>query len=111
MGKNAYLERQKAAKMDFMHSVEVIIKQYCIDTLIITLHEEYGWGYDRLMKLMDQWADNRARFQEAINPDYIEADVAQERIDRIMNQIIKGKQELVPFAERYPTLKQIKYKG
>ena len=111
MKKNAYLERQKAAKTDFMNSVELIIKQYCVDTLLITMHEEYGWGYDRLFTLMKQWEDNRKRFQEAINPDCVEADVAQERIDRIMNHIIKGKQELVPFAERYPTLKQIKYKG
>ena len=111
MKKNAYLERQKAAKMDFMHSVELIIKQYCVDTLLITMHEEYGWGYDRLIKLMDQWADNRSRFQEAINPDCVEADVAQEHVDRIMRRIITGKQELIPFAERYHTLKQIKYKG
>lgn len=110
MKKNAYLERQKAAKKDFMNSVELIVKQYCIDTLTITLHEEYGWGYDRLMKLMEQWTENRKKYQEAINPDvYVESDVAQEHIDRIMVQIIRGKQELVPFAERYPTLKKIKY--
>jgi hypothetical protein len=108
--KNAYLERQKAAKTDFMNSVELIVRQYCIDTLIITLHEEYGWGYDRLMKLMDQWKENRQKYQEAINPNvYVEADAAQEHIDRIMTQIIRGKKELEPFAERYPTLKKIKY--
>jgi hypothetical protein len=108
--KNAYLERQKAAKTDFMNSVELIVKQYCIDTLQITLHEEYGWGYDRLAKLMEQWADNRKKYQEAINPDvYVESDVAQEHMDRIMVQIIKGKQDLIPFAERYPTLKKNKY--
>lgn len=82
---------------------------YCIDTLIITLQEEYGWGYDRLMNLMVQWDRNRKKFQEAINPDNVEADVAQDHIDRIMERIIRGKQEMIPFQERYPTLKKIKY--
>lgn len=109
MKKNAYLEKQRADKKAFMNSVELIVKQYCIDTLTITLHAEYGWGYDRLMMLMDDWAASRKKYQEAINPDDVEADVAQEHIDRILTQIIRGKQDLIPFEERYPTLKKIKY--
>lgn len=107
--KNAYLEKQRADKKAFMNSVELIVKQYCIDTLTITLHEEYGFGYDRLMKLMDDWAATRKKYQEAINPDFVEADVAQEHMDRIMARIIRGKMDLIPFEERYPTLKKIKY--
>jgi hypothetical protein len=108
--KNAYLEKQRAAKNNFMNSVELVVKQYCIDTLTITLHQEYGWGYDRLMKLMDDWEANRKQYQEAINPAvYVEADVAQEHIDRILAQIIRGKTDLVPFEERYPTLMKVKY--
>lgn len=107
--KNAYLEKQRADKHAFMNSVELIVKQYCIDTLIITLQEEYGWGYDRLSKLMVQWDHNRKKFQDAINPDNVEADVAQDHIDRIMERIIRGKQKMIPFEERYPTLKKIKY--
>ena len=107
--KNPYLEKQRADKKAFMNSVELIVKQYCIDTLTITLHEEYGWGYDRLMKLMDDWAATRKKYQEAINPDFVEADVAQEHMDRIMARIIRGKMDLIPFEERYPTLKKIKY--
>ena len=109
MKKNAYLEKQRADKKAFMNSVELIVKQYCIDTLTITLHEEYGWGYDRLMALMDQWAENRKKYQDAINPDLVEADVAQDHVDRIMERIIRGKMDLIPFEERYPTLKKIKY--
>lgn len=107
--KNAYLAKQQADKHAFMNSVELIMKQYCIDTLIITLHEEYGWGYDRLMELMDKWDQNRKKYQDAINPDTPEADVEQEHIDRITAQIIRGKKDLIPFKERYPTLRKIKY--
>ena len=38
-----------------------------------------------------------------------EADVRQEHMDRVMAQIISGKQELIPFAERYPELKKVRY--
>lgn len=38
-----------------------------------------------------------------------EADVRQEHMDRVMTQIISGKQELIPFAERYPELKKVRY--
>ena len=108
--KNAYLEKKESEKKAFMNSVELIVKQYCIDTLLITLHEKEGWGYDRLMRLMDDWQKTRLKYMDAINPDVKnEADYQQEKIDRLMVQIIRGKQELVPFAERYPTLKKIKY--
>ena len=38
MKPNAYLAKQRADKKAFMNSVELIVKQYCIDTLTITLH-------------------------------------------------------------------------
>lgn len=108
--KSAYLAQREADKKAFMNSVELVIKQYCIDTLLITMHEKDGWGYDKLMRLMEDWRLTRLEYQEAINPcDSNEADYKQEKIDRMMLQIIRGKQELIPFAERYPTLKKIKY--
>lgn len=30
-------------------------------------------------------------------------------MDRVMTQIISGKQELIPFSERYPELKKVRY--
>lgn len=38
------------------------------------------------------------------------ADVMQEHMDRVFLQIINGKQDLIPFAQRYPELKRIKYR-
>lgn len=38
-----------------------------------------------------------------------EADVYQEHMDRVLAQIINGKQELFSFDQRYPELKKIKY--
>ena len=38
-----------------------------------------------------------------------EADVRQEHMDRVLAQIINGKAELIPFPDRYPDLKKIRY--
>lgn len=108
--KNAYLARKEAEKTAFMHDIESIVHQYDADTLMITLHEEFGWGYDRLMDLSKKWKQRQVEYREAVNPDKKnESDIQQARIDRMLVQIIRGKQKLIPFDERYPALRKIKY--
>ena len=112
MANNGYLAKKEAEKQAIMQGTEMIVKQYCIDTLLITLHEQHGWGYDRLMNLMDEWRDTRIEYQAAVNPEpkkkESETSYKQGKIDQILTQIIRGKQPLVPFEERYPTLRKIK---
>lgn len=109
--KNAYLARQKAEKDAFMHSVEAIIKQWMIDTLQITLNQTEGWGYEHIMRLMKDWESTREEFRAALNPVLdVEADVAQEHIDRIIKRIIRDKGPFYPWAERYPDMRGVKYK-
>ena len=93
---NAYLARQKAEKDAFMHIVERMVKQYMIDTLQITLNQEFGWGFDRIMRLMAVWEDTREEFRPALNPRDPECDVMQEHIDRLIVKIINGKMDLIP---------------
>ena len=108
-GKNAWIEKQKAAKNTVMHSAENLTKQYMLDTLCIAIHESEGWGYDRIMRLLSAWKRTMDEYRLALNPSNSEADVAQEHMDRMLIQIINGKQDLIPFATRYPELKGIKY--
>lgn len=110
MKKNSYLEKQKAAKEDFMHKVEQIVRQYDIDTLQIAINRHGGYGYDRIMELMDVWHEVRVEFKDAINPHVsVESDVAQEHMDRELARIMRGKAPLIPFDERQPYIKKIKY--
>ena len=37
------------------------------------------------------------------------ADVMQEHMDRVMAQIISGRQDLMPFPERYNELRKVTY--
>lgn len=56
-------------------------------------------------------AGPRKEYRPALDYKNPAADVCQEHMDRVMAQIISGKQELIPFAERYPELKKVTYGG
>lgn len=105
-GMQAYAERYAQARVE---SAQRLISQYMIDTLQMTLHQTEGWGYDRIVRLCEAWQHSRDEYRPAINPSNPAADVMQEHMDRVMAQIISGKQELIPFAERYPELKKVRY--
>lgn len=106
---NAYLDKRRAEKDAFMHQVEGLIKQFMADTLVIALNQEAGWGFDRLQRLMDRWEACRVEFRPALNPSDPEADVAQEHLDRALREIVRGRMDLIPWEERYPDLKRVRY--
>ena len=108
--KSGYLARQEQSKNNLIHAVEDMTRQFMIDTLILTMNKrKYGYGYDRAMQLMADWEQTRMECRKALDPKDPEADVVQEHMDRAMARIIRGKQELIPFYDRYPCLKRIKY--
>lgn len=83
--------------------------QYAIDTLNISLNEADGWGYDRQMRLMEVWRDNRQFYRDALDHREAEADVYRDKLDKGLISVIGGKAELIPFPERYPDLKPVRY--
>ena len=88
-GMQAYAERYAEVKAQ---AAQMLVCQYMQDTLQLALHQHI-----------------RDEYRPAINPSDPVADVMQEHMDRVMAQIISGKQELIPFAERYPELKKVRY--
>ena len=107
-GMQRYAEQYAQAKLQ---AAQLMMIQYMIDTLQMTLHQTEGWGYDRIMRLTEAWHDVREEYSPAINPSNPAADVMQEHMDRVMVQIINGKQPLKPFASRYPELMKVTYGG
>ena len=105
-GMQRYAEQFAQAKVE---AAQRLISQYMIDTLQMTLHQTEGWGYDRIMRLCAAWKETRQEYSAAIDPSNPEADVYQEHMDRVLAEIINGKQGLFPFSQRYPELKKIKY--
>lgn len=106
---SAYLQRREAELDATFNAGAAMAMQFAMDTLQMALHQTEGWGYDRIVRLCEAWQHIRDEYRPAINPSNPAADVMQEHMDRVMAQIISGKQELIPFAERYPELKKVKY--
>lgn len=107
--KNAYLQKRELERETWIHTAERLTEQFMTDTLQMTLHEHYGFGYDRIMELMERWREMLQEYRPALNSKNAECDVKQEHMDRAMLQILRGKADLIPFEERYPELRKVRY--
>lgn len=110
MAKNDLLRRQAMRQKIYTDATEAVMKQFMLDTLQCTLHDE-GWGYDRIMRLTKKWGAKYSTYYPALNAKEVEADYLRFCLDRELSQIIRDKGELHPFEERYPELKRVTYGG
>lgn len=107
---SGFLLRQEQQKEDLLQKGQGIIIQYMVDTLQMTMRTEYGWGYDRIMKLTEKWRETRMEHKDAIEPHKKMADVKQEHMQRVFEDICANKKIApIPFNDRYPNLKKIRY--
>ena len=109
MNKSGFLQRQKQQQQLYMDITERIMKQFMLDTLQMTLHDE-GWGYKRILDLTEKWGAKYSTYYTALGTSD-EADYLRFAMDRELSDIIKGNMELAPFEVRYPEIKQITYGG
>ena len=111
MGKQSgFLLKQELRERDLIIKAQGIIIQYMLDTLQVTLREDYGKGYDSIMDLMDKWTAKRKYYQAVLEPRNPEADVMREHMQRVLRDIGARKKIVPPeFDDRYPFLNRIKY--
>lgn len=108
MKQSGFMAKQLAMRQALIEATERVTQQLMMDTLQITLHE-FGWGYDRIMKLTKAWADAYNHYHDTLDVKNAEADVLRVHLDRELTDILKGHQDLIPFEERYPEIKEIVY--
>ena len=108
MKQSAYLIQQRETKRRLVQAAERVTQQLMLDTLQVTLHSEFGFGYDRIMRLTNAWGKTYDLFHEALEGGN-EADYWQVKLDRMLEEVIRDRQPLIPFEERYPELKEITY--
>ena len=107
---SGWMKRMEEEKEDLSIKVQLITRQFMIDTLQITLRKELGWGYDRIMRITNAWEGYRKQYHPAIEPLHKYADVEQGHIQQAFKDICANKRiEPIPFKERYPYLKDIRY--
>lgn len=106
---SAYLQRRDAELDAAFNAGAAMALQFATDTLQITIHQKNGWGFDRVMRLTKDWVDTQREYKPALNCKDPAADVCQEHMDRILAEIIRDRMTLIPFPDRYPNAKKIKY--
>lgn len=105
---NSYLAKIQNEKAVLMQVTERITRQLMLDCTQIVLNREFGFGYDRLKKLADLLMEAYDQYHDAADGG-VEADYWQEKLDRALLDIIQDKQPLIPFKQRYPEIKEIRY--
>lgn len=111
MGKNDYMARQRAMQQECLNVGEQMGIQKVWDYLQVVLHNPDVMGHDtfgpdRLAMIYTELKQMVDTYHTAFTDD-VEADYYQEKLDAQLRAIWKD--ELVPFYQRYPALKQIKY--
>lgn len=110
MKESGYLKRQAAIQQAMLEAGMNVMQQYMFDTALITMHEDFGWGYDRLKQLEQKWSETVDAFFTALDATG-ESDVYQERLDKALQSFIGDRQEFIPFAVRYPDIRQLGYEA
>ena len=111
MKQSGFMAKQLAMRQALIDATERVTQQLMMDTLQIVLHNELGFGYDRIMKITKAWSDAYNHYHDALNIKHVEADVLRVHLDRELADILKGHQDLIPFEKRYPEIKEIAYGG
>lgn len=109
MKQSGYMAKQLAMRQAIIDATERVTQQLMMDTLQIVLHNELGFGYDRIMRITKAWGCEYNHYHDVFNVKHAEADVLRVHLDRELADILKGHQDLIPFEERYPEIKEITY--
>ena len=110
MKRSGFMAKQLAMRQALIEATERVTQQLMMDTLQIVLHNELGFGYERIMRITKAWGCEYNHYHDVFNVKHAEADVLRVHLDRELADILKGHQDLIPFEERYPEIKEIAYK-
>ena len=102
-----YAQKQQALKRELVNIGIRFGEQRTLDLMEIALHRK-GWGYERINALLSLMTELDEYYAPAWETR-MESDVFQERLDAELMEIIKDKQELIPFDKRYPEVRQLGY--
>lgn len=113
MAKNDMLKRQRQREQIIQEATRQTFVQYMTDMLILTLNDpsvmgKNVFGYGRIKKILEAQGRYYDTFFEALTKSD-EADYCREKIDETIKRIC-GKEEFVPFLERYEWLKEVEYR-
>lgn len=106
---SGYVLKQQLMNKTYIDFAEKTMRQFMLDTMMITMHNEFGWGPERLQKLAKAWGKVYSDHYQAVNAENPEADYLREQIDQALRAAYKDVMTVEPFEERYPELKKVTY--
>lgn len=107
---NAYLAKQANLRKVYTDATETVMRQFMIDTIQIAAAEEFGFGADRIERLIKRWGAIYSKYYPALNATSSdEADVLRYKLDMEIKPLISENFLFEPFEKRYPDLKKVRY--
>lgn len=109
-GKSDFLARQRAERQAYIEASERVTRQLMVDCMMLVLNDEFGFGYDRIKRVMNAMEEKYNLYHDALDGGP-EADYFQEKLDEAISRIMRDREKFYPFRERYPEIKEITYGG
>ena len=108
MAKNEMVRRIDNARQKGLKEGLQMGHQFIVDVMIVSLHKQYGWGYDRIKRLIDDIHDRADYYADAFIK-CMEQDARQEQLDTELMAVVQNRQEFYNFEKRYPNVKTLGY--
>ena len=106
--KNDYARRRQAFALECFKEGMNSGEQFALDVMEIALHKEFGWGFDRIKRLLDAIKELGDYYIETMHYG-MEQDVRQEQMDCELRAIVGDRQPFIPFSDRYPIVRNTSY--
>ncbi len=107
--KNDFLNRQRAVQNALINQGKMHGEQWTMDLVEIVLHQQFGWGYDRIKRLIDAVNAADTYYYPALDRGNQEQPIYQERMDSVLREIVGDHQEFFPFRDRYQLISEARY--
>lgn len=66
---NAFLLKMQQAAKDEARAAQYVNERQALDALILAVHDEFGFGKDRIDRLIDRYIEKRVKIAEAAVAD------------------------------------------
>ena len=112
---NSYLDRQRQQTQAYIQATCDIYCQYICDMACITLHDDFGFGPERIKRFVESLGDCARTFDPALGcrtkQDVLEGqtEYLREKLDQKLRDAM-GKYYDTDFDDRYPAVEKVRFK-
>lgn len=102
-----FMKRMADIRRDAQEATRKTFTQYLVDTSVITLNEQFGFGKERIQVFLEEWGKVYDLYFDSLRT-VDETDYYREKLDERLRPLYAG-EHFEPFEDRYLFLPDIKY--